>query len=60
MEVSIPIPTDYGQVNQIIKDVKEIIDSKCSAKQKAQSYKLFNGRQENLMGIKNKAKLGNL
>lgn len=59
MEVKIPIPIDENLKRTIIDDMKEIIKNKNEAKQKAQSYTVFNKR-ENLMGIRNKAKIGNL
>lgn len=59
MEVKIPIPTDEQLKNSIITDMKEIIKNKNEAKKRAQSYSILN-KQENLMGIRNKAKIGNL
>lgn len=59
MEVKIPIPTDMQLKKKIIDDMKEIIDNKNEAKKKAQSYLILN-KQENLMGIRNKAQIGNL
>jgi type I restriction enzyme M protein len=59
MEVKIPIPIDEKLKKTIIDDMKEIIKNKNEAKQKAQSYIVLNKR-ENLMGIRNKAKIGNL
>lgn len=59
MEVKIPIPTDEQLKNRIIADMKEIIKNKNEAKKRAQSYSILN-KQENLMGIRNKAKIGNL
>ena len=59
MEVKIPIPVDKELKNKIDKDMKEIIDNKNKAKLSAQSYTILN-KQENLMGIRNKAKIGNL
>ena len=41
------------------KEIKKIIDQKKVGKKISQSYKILN-KQENLMGIINKAKLGNL
>lgn len=59
MEVKIPIPTDEEIKKRIINDMKIIIKNKNEAKLKAQSYSIMN-RTENLMGIRNKAKIGNL
>lgn len=59
MDVKIPIPTDSKLRDKIISNIKEIITNKEQAKLHAQSYTLLN-KTENLMGIKNKAKLGNL
>lgn len=59
MEVKIPIPTDEELKNKIINDMKQIIENKDEAKKKAQSY-LIRDKRENLMGIRNKAKIGNL
>ena len=59
MEVKIPIPTDPILISNIEMDMKKIIENKNEAKVKAQSYHILN-RQENLMGIRNKAKIGNL
>ena len=59
MDVKIPIPIDIKLKMKIIKDVREIVESKNNAKRNAQSYSIMN-RQENLMGIRNKAKIGNL
>ena len=59
MDVVIPIPTDENLKNKIINDMKEIIENKNEAKKRAQSYSIKD-KQENLMGIRNKAKIGNL
>lgn len=59
MEVRIPIPTDDILINDITEKVKSIIHNKETAKQTAQSYQILD-KFENLMGIKNKAKIGNL
>lgn len=59
MDVKIPIPTDPGLRDKIISNIKEIILNKEMAKIHAQSYTLLD-KTENLMGIKNKAKIGNL
>ena len=59
MEVKIPIPIDTALKERIIADMKEIIKNKNEAKKKAQSYSILD-RKENLMGIRNKAKIGNL
>lgn len=59
MEVKIPIPTNVDIRTKIENEVKEIINHKREAKLRAQSYNLLN-KTENLMGIKNKAKIGNL
>ena len=58
-EVKIPIPIDENIKEEIILNVKSIIDNKENAKLFAQQFKLMN-KTENLMGIKNKAKIGNL
>ncbi|MBQ3623781.1 MAG: N-6 DNA methylase [Bacteroidaceae bacterium] len=59
MEVIVPIPKDNNIKNEIINMTKRIIIDKENAKIVAQSYKLH-GKEENLMGIKNKANIGNL
>lgn len=59
LEVKIPIPRDLQYNKDIIKMTKAIIKVKRDAKAKLQGYK-FNNKVESLMGIKNKAKLGNL
>ena len=59
MDVKIPIPIDEILKKKIVEDMKAIIDNKNEAKKRAQSYSIMN-RQENLMGIRNKAKIGNL
>lgn len=59
MEVKIPIPTDDVLKSRIIDDMKIIINNKNEAKKKAQSYIIMT-KQENLMGLRNKAKIGNL
>ena len=59
MEVKIPIPTDGEMKKRIIDDMIVIIKNKNEAKLRAQSYSIMN-RTENLMGIRNKAKIGNL
>lgn len=58
-EVKIPIPIDEKIKKDIVANVSKIIKEKESAKLYAQDYKLLN-KTENLMGIKNKAKIGNL
>lgn len=59
LEVQIPIPTNEELKNTLIEETRKIIEAKNAAKQKAQSYVIMN-HTENLMGIKNKAKIGNL
>jgi type I restriction enzyme M protein len=59
LEVKVPIPTDVDEQNRIINEMKTIIKNKRDAKFHAQNYNIL-GKQENLMGIKNKATLGNL
>ena len=59
MDVKIPIPSDPVLREKIISNIKEIIANKEQAKLHAQSYTLLD-KTENLMGIKNKAKIGNL
>jgi len=58
-EVKIPIPIDEKIKNDIVENVSEIVKNKQNAKLYAQEYKLMD-KTENLMGIKNKAKIGNL
>jgi hypothetical protein len=58
-EVKIPIPIDEKIKSDIVENVSKIIENKQQAKIYAQDYKLLN-KNENLMGIKNKAKIGNL
>jgi type I restriction enzyme M protein len=59
LEVKIPIPTDGSLKEKLSKNIKQIVLAKQEAKIRAQSYTLL-GKTENLMGIKNKAKIGNL
>jgi len=58
-EIKIPIPKDKNIMIKMHKEIKKIIDQKKVGKKISQSYKILN-KQENLMGIINKAKLGNL
>ena len=59
LEVKVPIPLDRKERGAIEEAVRKIIKDKRDAKEKAQSYEIMK-KEENLMGIKNKAKLGNL
>ena len=59
MEVKIPIPTNEDLKQEISSKIETIIEEKQKAKQIAQSFFML-GKKENLMGIKNKAKIGNL
>jgi type I restriction enzyme M protein len=59
LEVQVPIPVDVDEQNRIITEIKAIIKNKRDAKFHAQNYNIL-GKQENLMGIKNKATIGNL
>ena len=59
MDVKIPIPTNLETRKKIAEDVERIMAEKNKAKEIAQAY-VIKGMQENLMGIKNKAKIGNL
>ena len=59
MDVKIPIPTNPNIRKKITSDVELIMKNKNGAKEVAQAY-IIKGLQENLMGIKNKAKIGNL
>ena len=59
LEVKIPIPTDDSLKTEIINKIQSIIKNKRDAKFLAQSYCLID-KVENLMGIQNKAKIGNL
>ena len=59
MEVKIPIPTNEDLKQEISSKIEAIIEEKQKAKQIAQSFFML-GKKENLMGIKNKAKIGNL
>lgn len=58
-EVYLPIMTDKDKINEMDKKIREIITLKRNAKEYAQNFELYE-KTENLMGIKNKAKLGNL
>lgn len=58
-EVKVPIPIDEKIKFDIIENVSKIIKNKELGKLYAQDYILLN-KTENLMGIKNKAKIGNL
>ena len=59
MDVKIPIPINLDTRKKIAEDVASIMAEKNKAKEVAQAY-VIKGVQENLMGIKNKAKIGNL
>ena len=59
LEVKIPIPKDKKYKNKISNVVKSIVNERNKLRQKANSMK-FESNVENVMGIKNKAKLGNL
>lgn len=59
MDVKIPIPINSETRKKIATDVELIMQQKNQAKEIAQAY-LIKGLHENLMGIKNKAKIGNL
>lgn len=59
LEVKIPIPVNSKIKEEITEVIKNIIKNKRDAKHQAQSYNLIN-KMENLMGLKNKAKIGNL
>ena len=59
LEVKVPIPLDARQKDSLSEAVKLMINNKKNAKQIAQSYTIW-AKNENLMGIKNKAKIGNL
>lgn len=59
LDVKIPIPLKQEKVSKIINDVKNIMESKYRAKLMAQNYSIYKD-SENLMGIKNRSKLGNL
>jgi type I restriction enzyme M protein len=58
-EIKIPIPKDKNIMENMHKEIKKIINDKKIGKKISQSYNILN-KQENLMGIINKAKLGNL
>lgn len=58
-EVYLPIMIDEKAKMDMHNKIKNIISVKRDAKYYAQNYKFFD-KYENLMGIKNKAKLGNL
>ena len=58
-EIYLPIMTDKDKLDEMDKEIRKIISVKRDAKKYAQNYQLFD-KTENLMGIKNKAKLGNL
>ena len=59
MDVKIPIPKNEDLKMEISSKIESIIEEKEKAKQIAQSFFML-GKKENLMGIKNKAKIGNL
>ncbi len=59
LEVKVPLPKNHKETKAIIDMVKKSIYDKRGAKLSAQTY-LINGKMENLMGIRNKAKIGNL
>lgn len=58
-DIIIPVPKDNKLKNKMHIEIKEIVDQKKKGKKISQSFKLLE-KQENLMGIKNKAKIGNL
>ena len=58
-EIYIPIMTDQTRLDELDNKIKQIIKSKRDAKEYAQNFEMFD-KTENLMGIKNRAKLGNL
>lgn len=58
-EIYIPIMVDKDKLNEMDSKIRKMILSKRDAKKYAQNYQLF-GKTENLMGVKNRAKLGNL
>ncbi len=58
-DIIIPIPKDLKLKEKMHNEIKEIIDQKKQGKKISQSFKLLE-KNENLMGIKNKAKIGNL
>lgn len=58
-EVVLPIPKKKGQIEEIVKMTKSIITKKRNSKKKLRDFN-YNGKPESLMGIINKAKLGNL
>ena len=58
-EIYIPIIKDKDKLDEMSEKIKEIITMKRNAKKYAQNFRFFD-KDENIMGIKNKAKLGNL
>ena len=58
-DIIVPIPKDQKLKNKMHQEIKSIIDNKKLGKKTSQSYNLLN-KKENLMGIINKAKIGNL
>ena len=58
-DIIIPIPKDSKLKKKMHNEIKEIIDQKKQGKKISQSFRLLE-KHENLMGIKNKAKIGNL
>lgn len=56
MDVRIPIPTNSSLRKKLSDDVETIMKNKNNSKEVAQAY-VIKGLHENLMGIKNKAKL---
>lgn len=58
-EIRLPIPIDNDEKKRIVIEIEKIIKNKRNAKFYAQNYNILD-KKENLMGIKNKAKIGNL
>jgi Type I restriction-modification system methyltransferase subunit len=58
-EIVLPIPTDLEIINKLDSDVRDVISKKRESRIIAQNYEVLN-KNENMMGIKNKGKLGNL
>jgi len=59
LEVVLPIPKKDSHIEEIVKMTKSMISKKRNIKKKLRNFK-YNGRSESLMGLINKAKLGNL
>ncbi|WP_287585705.1 N-6 DNA methylase, partial [Candidatus Borrarchaeum sp.] len=59
LEIRIPLPKDEKVRKEIVEQVSNIVEKRSMLRHKAMNIE-FNGTSESVMGIKNKATLGNL